>query len=208
MNAPGLLDDAGAAAAALAGGAVVLMPTDTVVGLHARVDHLPALALIAELKGRDAGRPLVVLAGSRAQAALVAMPVSSRQEALLARCWPGPFSMLLPARPDLAAAVTGGTGRVAVRVPGLAWLRELVLAAGAPLASTSANLSGESAAPDFAAALARFGARVRAYAGPADTAATRSPAAAVASAVVDLATWPPRVLREGPRPLPALPPDA
>lgn len=208
MNGPGRLPDAAAAAAALAGGAVVLMPTDTIVGLHARIDHPQALAALAALKGRDEGKPLVVLAGSRAQTALVAGPATPRIEAYLDRCWPGPFSVLLAARADLATAVTGGSGRVAVRVPALEWLRELVLAAGAPVASTSANLTGEPPAPDFASALERFGACVLAYAGPAATGAGSACPAVAASALVDLTTWPPRLLREGPRPLPAVLPEA
>jgi L-threonylcarbamoyladenylate synthase len=205
MTAAGPLPDLAAAAAALAGGAVVLLPTDTIPGLHARADLPAALARLTELKGRPSGKPLVVIAGSLAQVAVVAAPVDVRAQGFLARCWPGPFSVVLAARPEVAAAVTAGTGTVAVRVPALAWLRKLALAAGAPLASTSANLAGELPAGDFEAALARFAGRVASFPGedPETIPGVDGP-----SALVDLTAWPPRLLREGPQPLPDLPPDA
>jgi L-threonylcarbamoyladenylate synthase len=200
MTAAGSLPDLPAAAAALAGGAVLLLPTDTIPGLHARADDPAALARLLTLKGRQAAKPLVVLAGSLAQVATVAAPVDARAEAFLARCWPGPFSVVLVAGPGVEAAVTAGTGTVAVRVPALTWLRNLALAAGGPLASTSANLAGEPPAVDFAQALARFGPRVASFAGEA---AVAPAGAGGPSAVVDLTTWPPRLLRAGPVPLPA-----
>lgn len=200
MTGPGPLPDLAAAAAALAGGAVVLLPTDTIPGLHARADQPAALASLAALKGRLAAKPLVVVAGSLAQAASVAAPVDDRVAAYLARCWPGPFSVVLAARSGVADEVTAGTGTVAVRVPALAWLRELALAAGFPLASTSANAAGEPPSADLATAVARFGARVAWFAG---TETETADAAAGPSALVDLTAWPPRLLREGPRALPA-----
>ena len=199
MTPAGPLPDLAAAAAALAGGAVVLLPTDTIPGLHARADDPAALARLAALKGRPSPKPLVVLAGSLAQVAVVAAPVDARMQGFLARCWPGPFSVVLVARPEVTTAVTAGTGTVAVRVPALAWLRDLALAAGAPLASTSANLAGEPPAGDFAEALARFAGRVASFAGEGSAATT---GVGGPSALVDLTTWPPRLLREGPQPLP------
>ncbi len=205
MTAAAPLPDLAAAAAALAGGAVVLMPTDTIPGFHARADDPAALARLAELKGRLSAKPLVVIAGSLEQAAMVAAPLDARARRYLTRCWPGPFSVVLIARPDAATAVTAGTGTVAVRVPALAWLRDLALAVGAPLASTSANRAGEPPAADFAEALARFAGRVAAFGGVSSpaTANVGSP-----SALVDLTAWPPRLLREGPLPLPDVPLDA
>ncbi len=200
MTAGGALPDLAAAAAALAGGDVVLLPTDTIPGLHARADHPAALARLAALKGRPPAKPLVVLAGSLAQATVVAAPVDERAATYLARCWPGPFSVILAAGPAVAPAVTAGTGTVAVRVPALAWLRDLALAAGGPLASSSANLAGQPPAPDLATAVALFGEQVAWFTGGEDAKAAGS---GVPSALVDLTTWPPRLLRAGPRPLPS-----
>jgi L-threonylcarbamoyladenylate synthase len=57
--------------------------------------------------------------------------------------WPGPLTLVLPARPGLPAAVTAGTGTVGIRVPGSEVARALAREAGGAIVSTSANLAGE-----------------------------------------------------------------
>ena len=195
--------DTAAAAALLAGGGVLVLPTDTVCGLHARADSAPALARLAALKGRAPDKPLLVLAASLAQALELCLPLSDAQRAQCAAAWPGPFTFILPARPELPAAVRDTErGTVAVRVPGRADLRELIDRAGGPLASTSANRAGEAPLLDLEAAAGAFAAAAdgwwRGREGP-GTGEGRP------SALVDLCVppgAPPRVLREGPRPLP------
>jgi tRNA threonylcarbamoyl adenosine modification protein (Sua5/YciO/YrdC/YwlC family) len=120
-------------AKALRGGAVVLMPTDTIYGLHAAFDDEAAVARIAAMKGRDERKPFIVLAASIAQ--LTDLGISADPEVLqmLDSIWPAPLTAILP---------RGGGGSLAVRIPALDWLRELVERSG-PLVSTSANRSGE-----------------------------------------------------------------
>jgi L-threonylcarbamoyladenylate synthase len=121
-------------AAALTGGAVVLMPTDTIYGLHAVASNEAAVARIVELKGRDDTKPFIVLASSIEQ--LTDLGITAPPDILkaLASIWPAPLTAVLPR----------GTGTQAVRIPALDWLRELVARTG-PLVSTSANRSGEPA---------------------------------------------------------------
>jgi L-threonylcarbamoyladenylate synthase len=182
-------------------GGVVLLPTDTLPGLHARVDRPAALARLAELKGRTEAKPLLVLAGSVAAVGRVAAPLTPRQEAYARRCWPGPFSLILTAAPGLAAAARGPGGTVAVRVPRPEALRKLLTAVGVPLASTSANRAGQAPAADLAAATALFAGLVDGACDPGDPPA---PGNSRPSTLIDLTVWPPRVLREGPQ----TPPDA
>lgn len=197
------------AAAALARGGIVLLQTDTLPGLHCRADDAAAVARLAALKGRAAAHPFLVLAASLEQARRVTGPLDDLAAAWCAACWPGPFSLILPAAAGLPAGVTDGGRTVAVRVPAPAPLRRLLTGAGGPVASTSVNLSGAAACTGFAAAVAAFGARVQGCwnftpdaADAADAAAPPRP-----SALVDLSVRPPRLLREGPLPLPSgLPP--
>jgi len=187
--------EAAALARVLAGGGVVLMPTDTLPGLHARADQAAALARILALKGSPAGRPLLVLCATVEEALGLAAPLDGRAEAWARRCWPGPFTLVLPRGARAPDAICAGGPTVACRVPALEPLRALVAAAGGPLASTSANLAGQPPVADLASAARLFGARVDAVAQepwPAGRAASR------ASALVDLTGWPPRLLREGP----------
>ncbi|MEI7436139.1 MAG: Sua5/YciO/YrdC/YwlC family protein [bacterium] len=130
-----------AAAAALGRGELVLLPTDTVYGLAA----LPGFEnRLREAKGRDAGKPIALLAESfDAVARLVEkMPVQARE--LARRFWPGPLTMVLPV----------GTGTEGFRVPDHAVTRAVLAASGGLLRVTSANLSGSPDALDATTALA------------------------------------------------------
>jgi len=115
-------------AEALTAGGVLLLPTDTIYGLHAVAANREAVARIAAMKERDGAKPFLVLAASAAQLEAMGCVVP----AILNDLWPAPLTAVLP----------HGSTTVAARVPDVAWLRRLAGMAG-PLASTSANRSGE-----------------------------------------------------------------
>ncbi len=185
------------ARAVLDAGGVVLMPTDTLPGLHARWDRPAAVARIRELKGRAAARPLLLLCADADAALALAPGADPRAAAWARRCWPGPFTLVLPVRPEVARAVNPAGTTAGLRVPGSDPLRALLAAVGAPLVSTSANRSGAEPARTVAEAAALFGEDVDLV--------LDAPwgGAGAASAVVDVTGWPPRTLRAGPRPLPS-----
>ena len=187
------------AARILDAGGVLLLRTDTLPGLHARADRPEAVARITALKGRGEDKALLLLASSAAAVRRVAV-LEPRQQIYADRCWPGPFSLILPAVPGLPVAVTAGGGTVAVRVPRAPLLQELLERVGVPLVSTSANRSGESPATDLAGALAIFGDEVDGACDPGHDMVEP----AVPSALVDLTAWPPRILREGPEAAPGV----
>lgn len=132
-------------------GGVVAYPTETFYGLGALARDPVALDRLARAKGRPEGKPLPLVAADVAMAAEVAVlaPLALR---LAARFWPGPLTLVLPARPGLPASITGGTGTVGIRVPGSEVARALCRAAGGPIVSTSANPAG-APPPASAAAL-------------------------------------------------------
>jgi len=121
-------------------GKVVLLPTDTIYGLHAIADDADAVARIAGIKGRDDAKPFIVLASSLAQ--FPQLGISAPPEILnaLDSIWPAPLTAVLPLRKPVPAS--RGANTLAIRIPALDWLRELVARTG-PLVSTSANRSGE-----------------------------------------------------------------
>lgn len=129
-------------AKALAGGAVVLMPTDTIYGLHALALDAEAVARVAEIKGREETKPFIVLAASIDQLPLLGVSAEDDTLDALASVWPAPLTAILPLQASIPAS--RGALTLAVRIPALDWLRELVLRTG-PLVSTSANRSGEPA---------------------------------------------------------------
>lgn len=190
----------------LESGGILLMETDTLPGFHCRADRPAAVNRILGLKGRQEGKPLLVLAGSSEQAAQVSGPLDSNQEALCAACWPGPFSIILAANQQLDVGVTGGRDTVAVRVPGLDVLRDLILAAGFPLVSTSANMAGQEPSLSLSEAADRFAHLTDGVVSPLvpgpGNGAKISPHGP--SALVDATVWPPVILRAGPLALPPL----
>jgi L-threonylcarbamoyladenylate synthase len=124
----------------LRGGSVILLPTDTIYGLHALALDEAAVARVVDIKGREEAKPFVVLASSVEQLAELGVTADAELLRSLAEVWPAPLTAILPLAEPIAAS--RGAASLAVRVPALEWLRELVERTG-PLVSTSANRSGE-----------------------------------------------------------------
>jgi L-threonylcarbamoyladenylate synthase len=128
---------------ALRRGELVGLPTETVYGLAGDATNDRAVAGIFAAKGRPQFNPLIVhVASVEAARALVAF--DSRAEALAARFWPGPLTMVLPRRPDCGISLlcSAGLDSLAVRLPAHPVARAVIAAAGRPLAAPSANPSG------------------------------------------------------------------
>ncbi len=154
-------DDIEAAAAALARGALVILPTETVYGLAADAGDPVAVARIFEAKGRPRFNPLIAHVADLAAAERVAeLPPLGVQ---LARAfWPGPLTLVARARPtggvcDLAR---GGLDSVAVRVPAHPVALALLRAFDRPVAAPSANRSGRPSPTRLADALEETGGSV------------------------------------------------
>jgi L-threonylcarbamoyladenylate synthase len=130
------------------GGGVVALPTDTLYGLAADPWSATAVARVFEVKGRAAERALPLIAADAAQvgAHLGRLPAAGQR--LADHFWPGPLTLLVIAPRGLAADVTGGTGKVGVRVPADAVARAICAEAGRPVTATSANISGDPATAD------------------------------------------------------------
>jgi len=181
-------------------GGVALMATDTLPGLHARIDAPEAVAHIAALKGRDAAKPLLVLAASFEAAAPWLGERCIEADRYAERCWPGPFTLILAAGAAAPTYVTAERGTLAVRVPEPQPLRDMLSRLGVPLVSTSANAAGEAPATTVDEAASEFGDRVDLVSDVvwgSDGGAARAP-----STLLDLSGWPPRVLRTGAAPAP------
>lgn len=171
----------------LIGGAVVLLPTDTIYGLHAAALDETAVSRVAEIKGREETKPFIVLAASLDDLQPLGISATPDQLDALRSLWPAPLTAILPLAQPIAAS--RGLGSLAVRIPALEWLRELVARTG-PLVSTSANRSGEPQV-DRPAFLARD---MQARLDGIVDAGVRS---GEPSLIVDLTSEEPRIVREG-----------
>jgi L-threonylcarbamoyladenylate synthase len=132
-----------AAVAALKRGEVIAFPTETLYGLGADALNPAAVEKAFQLKGRDATNPIPVLIADRAMLLNMVSEVPPLAEKLIARFWPGPLTIVLPARRDLPRPLVNAAGGIGVRVSSQPIAAELVRAFGHPLTATSANPSGK-----------------------------------------------------------------
>jgi len=130
-----------AAVAAIQAGEPVVLPTDTVYGLAVRAGDPVALDKIFQLKRRPAERSIAVLVADVDQAAEFAH-LNRHERTIASHCWPGALTLVLNRIETADASIGRDDGTVGVRCPDNAFVRMLALAVG-PLATTSANLSGE-----------------------------------------------------------------
>jgi L-threonylcarbamoyladenylate synthase len=141
--APATGESIARAAAIIRDGGLIGLPTETVYGLAADATRPEAVAKIYAAKGRPRFNPLIAHIAALEEAHRLAL-VSPAAEAVMARFWPGPLTIVLPFRPgasvcDLARA---GLDSVALRMPSHAIARAVIAAAGVPVSAPSANRSG------------------------------------------------------------------
>jgi len=180
------------AAQVLALGGVIAFPTDTVYGLGGDLFNLRAIARIYEIKGRPARMPLIAMLAEDTQWSQVAAALPDHAQEYMARWWPGPLTLILPARSDIPAEALGGGTTIGVRVPNHPMMRQLLRLSGRPLATTSANISGKPAANTAEEAYAQLDDTV-------DLILDGGHApGGVPSTVLDCTTTPPTILRPGP----------
>ncbi len=144
----------GRALKALRGGGVVAFPTETFYGLAADATSPAAVERLHALKGRPAGKPIACIVGDRSQVALLCDRWPASAERLAARFWPGPLTLVVPAREGLPAPLLSRDAEgafVGLRLSSHPWARALALGLGLPITATSANLSGGPEASRFEA---------------------------------------------------------
>jgi tRNA threonylcarbamoyl adenosine modification protein (Sua5/YciO/YrdC/YwlC family) len=181
----GLEDDA---VSAIARGDLVVLPTETVYGVAAKVDRADAIERIFELKGRDTEKVLQALCPDASWLERLGDP--SNAAAALARAfWPGPLTLVVRARDDAPGTVVKD-GTVGVRVPDSPATLAVLRRSGA-VAATSANRSGEPTPDNIDAIRELFGDAIAVYLDGGAIVGT-------GSTVIDLSSDEPKLLREGP----------
>jgi L-threonylcarbamoyladenylate synthase len=139
----------------MAAGGVIAFRTDTFYGLGADPFNRDALIKINSLKGREGGKPILIVISDAALAQRFIADSSKLFEAVCERHWPGALTLVVKARREVPEELTAGSGTVGVRLPDDEGVREFVRACGGALTATSANLAGEPPART-AAEVARY----------------------------------------------------
>lgn len=124
-------------------GELVAIPTETVYGLGADGLNESAVAKIFEAKGRPQDNPLILHIWDAEQMEQFCHDIPKAAYDLAKAFWPGPLTMVLPARQIVPRRTTGGLNTVALRCPDNAVTREIIRLSGVPIAAPSANISGK-----------------------------------------------------------------
>ena len=151
------------ALAALKRGEVIVFPTETLYGLGADALNFSAVENIFQLKGRDPDNPFPVLVADRAMLDILVAEISPLAEKLMAHFWPGPLTLVLPARDDIPRPLVNRQGGIGVRLSSQPIATELVRLLGHPLTATSANPSGQPGAHTVLEAKNYFSAKITIY---------------------------------------------
>jgi L-threonylcarbamoyladenylate synthase len=153
----------GEALTALAAGEAIVYPTETFYALGVDALSSNALERLFAIKGREPGKPVALIAADTAMAFAVAREVPAQARVLAEVFWPGPLTLVLPARDGIPAALIGADGGVGVRVSSHPIARALAAGLRSPLTATSANLAGEPPAVELEAARRALGGKVKVF---------------------------------------------
>ena len=181
------------AARLILAGEPVAIATETVYGLAADATNPQAVARIYEAKGRPAFNPLIVHVPDFAAAERIGV-FDDAARTLAERHWPGPLTLVVPARENsgIASIVTAGLSSIGIRVPAHPAMQALLSAVGRPLAAPSANRSGSISPTRAGHVLASLGGRIPLIV---DAGATER---GLESTIVAATGGPLRLLRPGP----------
>lgn len=124
-------------------GGLVAIPTETVYGLGANGLDEKAVAEIFRVKGRPQDNPLILHVAQAEDMERFCHHIPPAAYALAEKFWPGPLTMVLPAKRIVPRRTTAGLSTVAVRCPDCQVTRDIIRLAGIPIAAPSANLSGK-----------------------------------------------------------------
>ena len=124
-------------------GGIIAFPTETFYGLAADALNEGALKKIFQVKGREEGKPLLLLVADKSWLKGLVQNISPLAERLMDRFWPGPLTLVFNASPQLSPLLTADTGKIGVRLSPHPVTQALVQAVGRAITGTSANLSGQ-----------------------------------------------------------------
>ena len=123
-------------------GGVVAFPTETFYGLAADARNETAVEKIFRIKGRNFRNPIALIIADEREVVPLVEEIPAAAKILMQTFWPGPLTLIFRAAPSVSSRLTGGTGKIGIRVSSHPVARLLAAGLAGPLTATSANLSG------------------------------------------------------------------
>jgi L-threonylcarbamoyladenylate synthase len=172
-------------------GGVVAFPTESFYGLGVDATNEKAVQHLFTIKKRRSDQPVLILIATRGMLNRYVARVSETASRLIDHFWPGGLTLVFEAGPDTPPSLTGGTGRIGVRISSHAVATGLSLNAGLPITGTSANVSGEPAPTSAEQVVDSLRNTVDLILDGGETQGGKG------STILDMTVDPPRILREG-----------
>lgn len=175
----------------LEAGKVIAFPTDTVYGIAVDAFNDLAVQKIFDIKGRDANKPLQILVAQKEDLKSIIRSYTEVLNVLISEFWPGPLTIVVPAKDDFPRRVRCGLDNIGIRMPSNPIAMKIIKAFGSPLAASSANISGMPDPKDAEDVIKNLGDRIDLIIDGGRTTAN------IPSTVLDVSTDPPVILRHG-----------
>jgi len=172
-------------------GVVIAFPTESFYALGVLATDEAAVKKLCWIKNRPANKPLPVIVGDIETLKSIVKSVPLQAEILMKKFWPGPLTIIFEAVSGLPALLTGGSERIAVRIPGESVAFHLARRARLPITATSANLSGSAPAKSVQEVIDYFGESIDLVIDAGETPGGKP------STIVDFTVTPPKILRAG-----------
>jgi L-threonylcarbamoyladenylate synthase len=149
--------------AALRRGEVIVFPPETLYGLGADALAGAAVEKVFRLKGRNPNAPIPVLVADKAMLGQIVETVPPPAERLMQEFWPGPLTIVLPARANIPQPLVNSAGGIGVRISSHPVAAQLVRTLGRPLTATSANPTAQEPARTLLEAQNYFAGKATAF---------------------------------------------
>ena len=180
----------GKAVSVLKNGRIVAFPTDTVYGIGADFQNEPAVKKVFSVKERKSDKPLTLLLPDAEELQHLAKTVPKAAEGLIQTFWPGPLTLIFKASGRVPAYLLGPDSTIGIRVSSNETARKLIKGFGSPIATTSANVSGEEPLRSGSEVSSKMGERI-------DYVLPGFCGFAPPSTILDLSRFPPGLERKG-----------
>ena len=172
-------------------GGIIAFPTETFYGLGVDARREEAVEKIFRIKGRNVRNPVSVIVDSEEEVIPLVAEIPEAARFLMKKFWPGPLTLVFCAAPPVSSHLTGGTGKIGIRVSSHPIAGGLAKRLSGPLTATSANLSGGQECTTAADVIHIFDDRLDAIIDGGPT------PGGMGSTILDVTVYPPLVLRAG-----------
>ena len=174
----------------LASGGIISIPTETVYGLAVDAENVEAIERLYACKARPEHKPLAIALQNPEDIERWVTSITPDTRILIAAFWPGPLTLVLPAKPHVSTRITAGKNTIGIRCSSAPLLQAIIHEFGKALCLTSANISGQTDLCTPENITEQFGQEIYVL-------TEEQPASGKPSTVLDLTCKPYRLLREG-----------